>query len=145
MEVLDKIPQRLVYRRKRRAFDAQRPAERGNQFSNGGGHAGLSKPCRGDSAVRLFRQLGQPFRRFVVWRLAEGLDSAREVAIAKYWAGDTGHRVSFAAQHLHGGIGVDKDYPLYRYCLWSKQRELSLGSSAHQLAARGASLAEVRA
>jgi alkylation response protein AidB-like acyl-CoA dehydrogenase len=41
--------------------------------------------------------------------------------------------VSFAAQHLHGGIGVDVDYPLHRYCLWAKQLELALGSSAHQL------------
>ncbi len=76
-----------------------------------------------------------------VWRLSEGLDAAREVAIAKYWAGDTGHRVSYAAQHLHGGIGVDIDYPLHRYCLWSKQIELTLGSSTEQLLALGARLA----
>lgn len=80
-----------------------------------------------------------------VWRLAEGLEASAEVAIAKYWVGDTGHRVSYAAQHLHGGIGVDIDYPLYRYCLWSKQLELSLGSSMHQLEMIGASLAEERA
>ncbi len=67
------------------------------------------------------------------------------MAIAKYWVGETGHRVSYAAQHLHGGIGVDVDYPLYRYCLWSKQLELSLGSSIHQLEMIGASLAEERA
>jgi len=79
-----------------------------------------------------------------VWRLAEGLDATDEVIIAKYWAGDTGHRVSYAAQHLHGGIGVDVDYPLYRYCLWSKQIELSLGSSSHQLERLGLHLAEDR-
>lgn len=50
--------------------------------------------------------------------------------IAKIWAGDAGHRVSHAAQHLHGGMGVDKDYSLWRYCLWAKQLELALGNSA---------------
>jgi alkylation response protein AidB-like acyl-CoA dehydrogenase len=68
-----------------------------------------------------------------VWLLAEERPASEEVAIAKFWAGDAGHRVSFAAQHLHGGIGVDLDYPLHRYCLWAKQLELDLGSSAHQL------------
>jgi alkylation response protein AidB-like acyl-CoA dehydrogenase len=53
-----------------------------------------------------------------------------EVTIAKIWAGDVLHRVSHAAQHLHGGIGVDRDYPLFRYCLWAKQIELAMGSSA---------------
>lgn len=50
--------------------------------------------------------------------------------IAKIWAGDAGHRVSHAAQHLHGGMGVDRDYSLWRYCLWAKQLELFLGGSA---------------
>ncbi len=68
-----------------------------------------------------------------VWLLARERPASEEVAIAKAWAGDVGHRVSFAAQHLHGGIGVDVDYPLHRYCLWAKQLELGLGSSAHQL------------
>lgn len=76
-----------------------------------------------------------------IWRLSEGLEAGREVAIAKYWAGDTGHRVSYAAQHLHGGIGVDMDYPLHRYCLWSKQIELTLGSSTQQLLELGTRLA----
>ena len=51
------------------------------------------------------------------WRLAEGLPRAAEVAIAKFWAADGGQRVVHAAQHLHGGIGVDRDYPLHRYFL----------------------------
>ena len=79
--------------------------------------------------------------RQAVWRLAEELPARDEVAIAKYWAGETGHRVSFAAQHLHGGIGVDVDYPLHRYCLWAKQLELTLGSSTHQIDRLGAWLA----
>jgi alkylation response protein AidB-like acyl-CoA dehydrogenase len=77
-----------------------------------------------------------------VSRLADGLDAQDEVTIAKIWAGDTGHRVSSASQHLHGGIGLDIDYPLFRYCLWSKQIELTLGSSAHQIDQLGRRIAE---
>ncbi len=65
-----------------------------------------------------------------VSRLSLGLDADEAVTIAKIWTGDVCHRVSQAAQHLHGGIGVDRDYPLHRYCLWARQLELSLGTSA---------------
>jgi alkylation response protein AidB-like acyl-CoA dehydrogenase len=75
------------------------------------------------------------------WLLGEERPAAEEVMVAKIWAGDTGHRVSFAAQHLHGGMGVDVDYPLHRYCLWAKQLELTLGSSTEELDRLGARLA----
>lgn len=66
--------------------------------------------------------------------LEQGDFASTEITIAKVWAGDVGHRVSYAAQHLHGGMGVDRDYPLWRYCLWVRQNEMTLGSSAAQLA-----------
>jgi alkylation response protein AidB-like acyl-CoA dehydrogenase len=46
-----------------------------------------------------------------------------------------------AASHLHGGVGVDRDYPLHRYFLAAKQLELSLGSATPQLRDLGALLA----
>ena len=75
------------------------------------------------------------------WRLAEGLPSSESVAVAKFWAADGGQRVVHAAQHLHGGIGVDRDYPLHRYFLWAKQLELTLGGATAQLVRLGAMLA----
>jgi len=51
------------------------------------------------------------------------------ISMAKVWCGDVLHRVSHTAQHVHGGAGIDKDYHLFRYCLWAKQLELSLGST----------------
>jgi alkylation response protein AidB-like acyl-CoA dehydrogenase len=75
------------------------------------------------------------------WRLATGRAAAAEVAVAKFWASEGAHRVVYAAQHLHGGIGVDVDYPLHRYYLWSKQIELTLGSGTRQLVRLGARLA----
>ncbi|HIG71554.1 MAG TPA: acyl-CoA dehydrogenase [Myxococcales bacterium] len=73
--------------------------------------------------------------------LNQGRDADDEVMIAKIWVGDVSHRVSHAAQHLHGGIGVDRDYPLFRYCLWAKQLEMTLGSSARLTSELGATIA----
>jgi alkylation response protein AidB-like acyl-CoA dehydrogenase len=77
-----------------------------------------------------------------IWRLAHGLPADDEIAIAKFWVGEGGHRVVYAAQHLHGGIGVDLDYPLHRSYLWSKQIELTLGPATQHLARLGAALAD---
>lgn len=79
-----------------------------------------------------------------VWRLGQELPARREIAIAKYWAGEAGHRVTYAAQHLHGGIGVDTDYPLHRYFLAAHRIEQTLGNAQAQLADIGRMLAEKR-
>ena len=76
-----------------------------------------------------------------IWQLAEGRDAADALAIAKFWVADGGQRVVHACQHLHGGIGVDTDYPVHRYFLWAKELELTLGGATPQLLRIGASLA----
>jgi alkylation response protein AidB-like acyl-CoA dehydrogenase len=76
------------------------------------------------------------------WRLAEGLPAANEVAVAKFWAADGGMRVMLAAQHLHGGIGVDTDYPLHTFTTWTKQIELTLGSATPSLVRLGRAIAD---
>jgi alkylation response protein AidB-like acyl-CoA dehydrogenase len=75
------------------------------------------------------------------WRLSEGLPAADELAIAKFWAADGGHRVVHAAQHLHGGIGMDTDYPVHRYYRWSKVIELTLGTATEHLRRLGERIA----
>ncbi len=76
------------------------------------------------------------------WYLADGRPAAKEVAVAKFFAAEAGQRVVRAAQHLHGGVGVDRDYPLHRYYLWAKQLELTLGGAGRQLATLGHLLAD---
>ncbi len=76
------------------------------------------------------------------WRLSEGLPASAEVALAKFWAAEAGQRVVAAAQHLHGGIGVDREYPLHRYYLHAKELELALGGASAQLERIGELLAE---
>jgi 3-oxocholest-4-en-26-oyl-CoA dehydrogenase beta subunit len=75
------------------------------------------------------------------WRLDDGLPASGEVAVAKFWAAEGGQRVVHAAQHLPGGIGVDRDYPLHRYFLWAKHLELTLGGATAQLLRLGSLLA----
>ncbi len=73
--------------------------------------------------------------------LDAGQPAGEAVTIAKIWCGDASHRVSQSAQHCHGGTGVDRDYPLYRFCLQARQLELSLGSSAQLTGELGRAIA----
>ena len=76
------------------------------------------------------------------WRIANGSDARREVAVAKFWAAEAGQRIVHAATHLHGGLGVDRDYPLHRHFLYAKNLELALGGSSAQRRKLGKILAD---
>jgi alkylation response protein AidB-like acyl-CoA dehydrogenase len=76
-----------------------------------------------------------------VWRLADGQAADASIAVAKFWAAEAGQRVVHAAQHLHGGVGVDVSYPLHRSFTWAKQLELSLGGGTEHLLKLGAMIA----
>jgi alkylation response protein AidB-like acyl-CoA dehydrogenase len=79
--------------------------------------------------------------RQAAWRISAGLPAEEQVAIAKFWAADGGQRVVHAAQHIHGGLGVDRTYPLHRYFLAAKQIELTLGGATANLLRLGAMMA----
>ncbi len=75
------------------------------------------------------------------WRLSAGKPAEEAVSVAKFFAAEAGARVVYAAQHLHGGMGFDVEYPLYRYYLMSKQIELTLGSASVHVARLGRAFA----
>ena len=75
------------------------------------------------------------------WRLSAGLPCDTEIATAKFWAADAGHRVAHTAVHVHGGVGIDLDYPLHRYFTAAKRCEFALGGATAQLRHIGAALA----
>lgn len=75
------------------------------------------------------------------WRLSEGLSAEREVLIARWQAAEGCHRIVATAQHVHGGFGFDRDYPLHRYFLTAKAWELQLGGPNAVLAELGALVA----
>ncbi len=70
----------------------------------------------------------------------ESVDDA--VAVAKYWASEGGQFTAYACQHLHGGIGIDIDYPLHRYFIWATQLEHTLGNARSHLQDLGTRIAE---
>lgn len=76
-----------------------------------------------------------------MWRLSEGHDARAEVRAAKWWACEAAHRVTCTAQHLHGGIGADVEYPIHRFFLLAKQISYSLGNAGSQLEKLGRLLA----
>lgn len=75
------------------------------------------------------------------WRISEGLEASTELATAKFWAADAGHRVAHTAVHVHGGVGIDTDHPLHRYFVAAKRNEFELGGATVQLLRLGAALA----
>ncbi len=75
------------------------------------------------------------------WKLSEERAASRDVVVAKFWAAEAGARIATATQHLHGGMGVDMDYPIHRYFLWTKSLEHSLGSAMPQLVELGRDMA----
>ena len=77
-----------------------------------------------------------------LWRLSAGLDARAEVRIAKWWSCDAAHRIVSTAQHLHGGMGADVEYPIHRFFLMAKLISFSLGNASQQLAQLGRLLAE---
>jgi 3-oxo-4-pregnene-20-carboxyl-CoA dehydrogenase alpha subunit len=58
------------------------------------------------------------------WRLAEGPDRGgdcdqgalgADAAVAGYWVGEQLRPALAACHHLHGGLGLDRSYPLHRF------------------------------
>lgn len=83
----------------------------------------------------------QLMSRHVAAMLAARDDAVADVMAAKMLAGDVGHRVLASCQHVHGGVGHDRGYPLWRYAVAAKQNELAVTSSSEAAAALGAVIA----
>lgn len=77
-----------------------------------------------------------------MWRVSEGLEAEAEVRTAKYWACQGSHRIVHVAQHLHGGMGSDIEFPIHRFFIMSKQIAFLSGNASVQLAKLGKLLAD---
>ncbi|MGB0100708.1 MAG: acyl-CoA dehydrogenase family protein [Nocardioides sp.] len=76
------------------------------------------------------------------WRLEEGLPADTEVAIAKLWAADAGHRLAHTTVHVHGGVGIDLDGEAHRYFTSAKRFEFLHGGATEQALTIGRALAD---
>ena len=75
------------------------------------------------------------------WRLDEGLPADTEVAVAKLWAADAGHRIAHTTVHVHGGVGIDLDGEAHRYFTSAKRYEFLHGGATDQALHVGRTLA----
>jgi alkylation response protein AidB-like acyl-CoA dehydrogenase len=75
------------------------------------------------------------------WLQSQELPATREIAIAKLWAADAGHRIAHTTVHVHGGVGIDLDGEAHRYFTAAKRLEFLLGGSTDQARAIGGLLA----
>lgn len=60
-----------------------------------------------------------------------------EVLSAQVWSAEAGHRVLASCQHVHGGMGHDRDYRLWRYAIWARNLELANGGAKQALGELG--------
>lgn len=68
-----------------------------------------------------------------------------DVLSTRLWCAEAGHRVMASCQHVHGGMGHDRSYPLWRYALLARQNEMAHGGHSACLAELGAEIARAPA
>jgi alkylation response protein AidB-like acyl-CoA dehydrogenase len=74
----------------------------------------------------------------VVWRLSEGRDADDDLDVLGYWLASQAPPVMQICHHLHGGIGMDIDYPMDRYYSTIKDLTRLVGGPSHRLDLVGA-------
>jgi alkylation response protein AidB-like acyl-CoA dehydrogenase len=74
----------------------------------------------------------------VVWRLSEGRDADDDLAVLGYWLTSQAPPVMQICHHLHGGMGMDIDYPMDRYYSTIKDLSRLVGGPSHRLDLVGA-------
>ncbi|MFL6143674.1 MAG: acyl-CoA dehydrogenase family protein [Labedaea sp.] len=77
------------------------------------------------------------------WRLAVdgAADDHADLDVAAYWLTAEAPAALHTCHHLHGGLGVDADYPLHRYYSQTKDLVRFLGGVNHRLDRLGARVA----
>ncbi len=72
--------------------------------------------------------LGSRFITYeAAWRLAEGLDADREVAMAKAWVSEAYQRVCALGHQVHGAIGFTREHDMHLFFRHCVAAELSFG------------------
>ena len=74
----------------------------------------------------------------VSWLLSEGRDATSDLEVLGYWVTSQAPPVMQLCHHLHGGMGMDIDYPMDRYYSSIKDLTRLLGGKQHRLELVGA-------
>lgn len=75
----------------------------------------------------------------VTWRLVEGRDATEDLDVLAYWIASQAPPVMQLCHHMHGGMGMDIDYPMDRYYSTIKDLTRLLGGPSHRLDILGGS------
>jgi alkylation response protein AidB-like acyl-CoA dehydrogenase len=67
------------------------------------------------------------------WRLAEDRDPGADPAVAAYWVGEQLRPAIGSCHHLHGGIGLDRSYPLHRFSAAAAELAQFVGGPEREL------------
>ena len=123
----------------------RRLAQPPNTPSSGSSSTGRSPPSRPWAIGCADAYIDVEGIRLTLWQaiysIEIGADATIDVQTAKFWAAEGGHRVAHAIVHLHGGMGIAKEYFIHRYFAFAKQIEFSLGAATEQAMLIGATLA----
>ena len=74
----------------------------------------------------------------VVWRLSVGRDADDDLDVLGYWVASQAPPVMQICHHLHGGMGMDIDYPMDRYSSTIKDLTRLVGGPSYRLDLVGA-------
>ena len=74
----------------------------------------------------------------VVWRLSVGRDADDDLDVLGYWLASQAPPVMQICHHLHGGMGMDIDYPMDRYYSTIKDLTRLVGGPSYRLDLVGA-------
>ncbi|MBX7431338.1 acyl-CoA/acyl-ACP dehydrogenase [Mycobacterium sp. Y57] len=74
----------------------------------------------------------------VTWELSQGRDATTDLDILGYWITSQAPPAMQLCHHLHGGMGMDIDYPMDRYYSTIKDLTRLLGGRSHRLDLVGA-------
>ncbi len=74
----------------------------------------------------------------VAWRLSEGRDAEEDLDVLGYWLASQAPPVMQLCHHMHGGMGMDIDYPMDRYYSTIKDLARLVGGPSHRLNLVGA-------
>ncbi len=74
-----------------------------------------------------------------VWLLSDGRDATDDLLVLGYWLTSQAPPAMRTCHHLHGGMGMDINYPMDRYYSSIKDLNRLLGGPSHRLDLVGAS------
>jgi alkylation response protein AidB-like acyl-CoA dehydrogenase len=99
-----------------------------------GHHIGAFQSLQHRCADMLVDIEGSKFATYqAAWKINQGLDAARETAIAKAFVSSACRRVMASAHQVHGAIGFTEDHILHYYTKRARAYEFSFGGVDYHL------------